>query len=250
MRESLAGRVALVTGASRGIGRAVAETLLEAGAEVWLNARSVGGLDADCSALNARYPATKAHPAYFDVSDPAGVKSAFTTIQKSSRRLDILVNNAGIMRGSVIEMASKELMDETFATNLSGILLCSQYAVRLMARGGGGSIINITSIIGRYGISGQSVYSSSKAGAIGATLSLSKELAARQIRVNAVAPGMIETDLLASLPPEKREETIRAIGMGRIGLPADVAALCLFLAADTSSYITGQVIGVDGGMVI
>lgn len=249
MPEALAGRVALVTGASRGIGRAVAQALMAAGADVWMNGRTEGGLDEVCAALSASHSGT-ARPVYFDVSDPAGVKAGFSLIQKTSRRLDVLVNNAGILRDSVIEMASVELMDETFAVNLRGVLLCSQYGARLMARGGGGSIVNVASIIGRFGNAGQAVYGASKAGVIGATLSLSKELAARQIRVNAIAPGVIDTDMIAALPDAKREALLASIGMNRVGTPSDIAPLCVFLASDQSGYITGQVIGVDGGLVI
>lgn len=247
--EPLIGRVALVTGAGRGIGAAIAEALMSDGADVWLNARAQGSLDERCADLTERYPGT-ARASYFDVADAAGVKSGFTELHKESRRLDILVNNAGIMRGAAIEMASAELIDTTLATNVRGVLLCSQYGARLMARSGGGAIINLTSIIGRFGIAGQSVYAASKAAVIGITHSLSKELAGRQVRVNAIAPGIIETDLLADLPPQKRAETLASIGLGRIGTVDDVAALARFLASDAAQYITGQVIGVDGGMTI
>lgn len=247
--DPLAGRVALVTGAGRGIGRSIAETLLEAGADVWLNARAEGSLDAECEALTAKYSGT-ARPVYFDVSDPDGVKAGFGLIRKTGKRLDILVNNAGILRDAVIEMASVAAMDEIFAINLRGVLLCSQYGVRLMERSGGGSIVNIASIIGRVGNAGQAVYGASKSGVIGVTMSLAKEVAARQIRVNAIAPGVIDTAMIEALPEAKREALIAAIGMGRVGKPEDIAPLALFLASDGSSYITGQTIGVDGGLVV
>jgi 3-oxoacyl-[acyl-carrier protein] reductase len=247
--DGLLGKSAVVTGAGRGIGLAVASALAEAGADVWLNSRTEGALDDLCAQLTADYAGT-ARPIYFDVSDPQGVKAGFTQIQKTSRGLDILVNNAGILRDAMIEMASVEMMDEIFAINLRGVLLCSQYGARLMSRSGGGSIVNIASIIGRVGNAGQAVYGASKAGVIGLTLSLSKELAARQIRVNAIAPGVIDTDMIEALPQAKREALIASIGMGRVGLPADIAPVCAFLASDQASYITGQVIGVDGGLVI
>jgi 3-oxoacyl-[acyl-carrier protein] reductase len=243
--DALAGKVAIVTGAGRGIGLAAARALLDAGADVWLNARSEGSLDALCAQLGPR-----ARPLYFDVLDPAAIRTGFSLVQKQSGRLDALVNNAGIMRGATIEMASVDLIDETLATNLRGVLVCAQYATRLMARGGGGSIINVTSILGRFGVAGQAVYAASKAGVIGATLSLAKELAPRQIRVNAIAPGMIETALVADLPAAKREAQLAQIGMGRIGQPEDVAPICVFLASDAARYVTGQVIGVDGGMIV
>ncbi len=241
-------RTALVTGAGRGIGRAIAEALLADGFDVWMNARTPRCLDADCITLSET-SGQLARPVYFDVSNPAEVRAGFGLIQKTSG-LDVLVNNAGILRDSVIEMASVELMDETFAVNLRGVLLCAQYGARLMIRRGGGSIINIASIIGRVGNAGQAVYGASKAGVIGATYSLSKELAARQIRVNAIAPGVIDTAMIEALPAAKRAALVAAIGMQRIGLPADIAPICAFLASDKASYITGQVIGVDGGLVI
>ena len=243
--DALAGRVAIVTGAGRGIGLAVARGLIAAGAEVWLNARGDGSLDAVCAELGSL-----ARPLNFDVTDPAAIRAGFARVQKESGRLDILVNNAGVMRGAVIEMASVDLIDATLATNLRGVLICAQYATRLMARGGGGSIVNVTSILGRFGLAGQAVYAASKAGVIGATLSLAKELAPRQIRVNAVAPGMIDTELLAELPEAKREAQLAAIGMGRIGRPEDVADACVFLASDAARYVTGQVLGVDGAMIV
>ena len=246
MPDLLAGRVALVTGGSRGIGWAVSRAMVLAGAEVWVNARHDNGVAKACDELTNDGPGS-AHLVTFDVQDPKAIKAGLDKLLKGSRRLDILVNNAGLMQPASIEMATPEMIDVTFATNLRGGLLCAQLATRLMTRAGGGSIINITSILGRVGGSGQSVYSASKAAVIGATLSLSKELAARQIRVNAVAPGVIETDLLQALTPAKREAAISAIGMGRIGTPEDVAPLCVFLASDLARYITGQVIGVDGG---
>lgn len=241
----LDGRVAIVTGAGRGIGLAIARSLLDAGAEVWLNGRTEGSLESLCGELGP-----KAHPVYFDVADPAGVRSGFQMVQSRSKRLDILVNNAGILRDAVVEMSTADMIDEVLATNLRGLLLCSQYGARLMTRAGGGSIINLASIMGRVGNSGQSVYSASKAGVIGATYSLAKELAARQIRVNAIAPGVIDTDMIASLPPAKRERLVASVGMGRVGVPEDIAPVGLFLASDASRYVTGQVIGVDGGMVV
>ncbi len=249
MPDALAGRVAVVTGAGRGIGLAIARALAAAGADVWLNSRTAGSVDALCAEIGAAGPGT-ARPLHFDVTEPAAVRDAFTRVQKESRRLDILVNNAGILSDAVIEMASLDQMDRVFRTNLQGVITCSQYAVRLMSRAGGGSIVNIASIIGRVGNAGQAVYGASKAGVIGLTYSLSKEVAARGIRVNAIAPGVIDTDMIGALPAEKRAALVAAIGMGRVGRPEDIAPVALFLASDASAYVTGQVIGVDGGLVV
>ncbi|MBV1689579.1 SDR family oxidoreductase [Novosphingobium sp. G106] len=243
--DALDGKVGLVTGAGRGIGLATARALIEAGAEVWLNARSEGSLDQVCAELGP-----KAKALYFDVNDAVAIRTGFARIQSENKRLDILVNNAGILREGVIEMASVQMIDEVLSTNVRGLLLCSQYAARLMARGGGGSIINLASIMGRFGNSGQTVYAASKAAVIGATYSLAKELAGRQIRVNAIAPGAIDTDMIAALPAAKREALVGTIGMGRLGTAEDIAPVCVFLASDASRYVTGQVIGVDGGMVV
>ena len=241
----LDGRVAIVTGAGSGIGLACARTLLEAGATVYLNGRKEGSLELICAELGAN-----ARPLYFDVADPAGVRAGFSKVQSECKRLDILVNNAGILRDAKIEMASVDMIDEVLAVNLRGLLLCSQYGARLMTKAGGGSIVNLASIMGRVGNTGQSVYAASKAGVIGVTYSLAKELADRQIRVNAIAPGVIDTDMIAALPAAKREALVASIGLGRVGTPDDIAPVCLFLASEASRYVTGQVIGVDGGMVV
>lgn len=247
--DLLAGRVAVVTGAGRGIGRAIAEALAAAGADVWLNARRAESVDVLASELTSRHAGT-CRPLLFDVADPAAIKAGFVMVQQQSKRLDILVNNAGILRDALIEMASLGSMEETWAVNLRGPIICSQYAARLMARGGGGSIVNIASIIGRVGNAGQGVYGASKAGVIGLTYSLSKELAARKIRVNAIAPGVIATDMIAGIPDAKREALVAAIGLGRPGTAEDIAPTAVYLASDMSAYVTGQVIGVDGGLIV
>jgi 3-oxoacyl-[acyl-carrier protein] reductase len=171
------------------------------------------------------------------------------TILSRHKRLDILVNNAGIMRAAFIGMISADDIDRTIATNLTGLIHLIQSASRLMARLGG-SIVNLSSIVGTKGAAGQLVYAASKAGIIGATLAAAKELAPKGIRVNAVAPGYIDTDMTAKLGDEVRLQTLKSIGLGRAGTAEDVADAVLFLASDLSRYVTGQVLGVDGGMTI
>lgn len=247
--DALAGRVALVTGSTRGIGRAVAEALLSAGAKVWLNGRDPAAVDALRETLVAEHDG-RVEALAFDVADPAALRAGFQKIAQADKRLDILVNNAGVMSESLIEMTALAAIDAMLAVNLRGMLLTSQLGARLMARAGGGSIINIASIIGRVGNPGQVAYGASKAGVIGATLGLAKELGSRKIRVNAIAPGIIDTELLADMSDDKRAELLARVALGRIGTPQDVARLALFLATADAEYITGQVIGVDGGWVV
>jgi 3-oxoacyl-[acyl-carrier protein] reductase len=247
MASNLSGRVALVTGGTRGIGRAIVLALAGAGATVFVGGRSAEAVDAMIAGSGV---ADHLHPLPFDVADPAAVKAAFMALQKQAGRLDILVNSAGVLKDAVIEMTSTGLMAETLATNLTGTLTCCQYAVRLMGRAGGGSIINLTSIIGRVGYPGHTAYGAAKAGVIGLTLSLAREVGGRGIRVNAVAPGTIETDMTAGIPDDKRAALVERIALGRTGQPEDVAPLVLFLAGDGARYISGQVIGVDGAMAM
>jgi 3-oxoacyl-[acyl-carrier protein] reductase len=165
-------------------------------------------------------------------------------------RLDVLVNNAGVLKDALIGMVSDDVLEDTFRINTFGAIHHLQAASRLMQRSGGGSIINMTSIIGVVGNEGQIAYGSPKAALIGLTKSAAKELAPRGVRVNAVAPGFIDTDMSRSLPADKYADRVASIKMGRVGTPEDVADVVLFLASDLSRYVTGQVIGVDGGMVI
>ncbi len=246
----LANRTALVTGSSRGIGHAAATRLLEAGATVVLNGRTMTeSLDAAHRKLAAEYPG-RVHVMAGDVADAAQVKRIVLGSFDIAKRPDILVNNAGVLRDSLIGMIPEAEIEETLRINLMSIIHTTQAAARLMARGKNGSIINISSIIGRYGNRGQMVYGASKAGIIGATLSAAKELAAQGVRVNAIAPGYIRTAMIEHLSPEVHSQRIASIAMGRIGEPQNVADAVLFLASNLSSYVTGQVIGVDGGMVI
>lgn len=244
---NLNGKVALVTGSTKGIGLSIADRLAEYGAHVLLNGRNKEATALILEKLTDKGYSCEALS--FDVGDSTAVKEAFNVIFKSFKRLDILVNNAGIMDDALIGMVSAQQVENTFSTNVFGTLYCSQYGARLMQRSGG-SIINISSIIGSNGNSGQAVYGGSKAAIIGITKSLSKELAAKNIRVNSVAPGFIDTELTSSLPAEVTQERISSIKMNRVGNPEDIANVVLFLSSDMSTYITGQNIGVDGGMII
>lgn len=249
-RLDLSGKVGIVTGASRGIGAAIAETLAAHGMDLILNGRSAGAqLDAMVERLAGDYGVNVAAHAG-DVADP-GTSAALAKLAFAShKRLDCWVNNAGVLIDGLIGMVPPADIDASLGINLAGVIHGTQQAARLMQRSGGGSIVNLTSIIGRFGNVGQLVYGASKAGVIGATLSAAKELAPKGIRVNAVAPGFIETDMVRQLPAEKYAERMASIGMGRIGTPQEIADTVLFLASDLSGYVTGQVIGVDGGMVI
>ena len=247
---SLDGRVAIVTGATRGIGLAIADKLAAHGATLILNARSdAERMEAVVKDLTERYGV----PVSGILGDISASETATQLVGRAFadfRRLDIYVNNAGVLLDGLLGMIRQGDIETTLGVNLVGVLHGIQAASRLMQRSGGGSIVNLASIIGRVGNVGQVVYGASKAGVIGATLSAAKELAPKNIRVNAIAPGFIDTDMTRQLPATKFAERVQSIGMQRIGTPAEVADAALFFASDLSRYVTGQVLGVDGGMVI
>ena len=243
-------QVAVVTGAARGIGRASADRLLAAGCRVVLNTRAeTAETAASFAALEAAYPGRTA-VVYGSVADSAAVKAIGQLVFSRYKRLDVLVNNAGILRDGLIGMIPDAEVDEVMATNLTGLLKMTQMAARIMVRQNAGSIVNLSSIIGRRGNPGQFVYGASKAAVIGATRAAAKELAPRGVRVNAVAPGLIDTPMITAIPAPSRKRLEDGIGLGRIGTPEDVADVVLFLASGLSSYVTGQVIGADGGLVL
>lgn len=242
----LTGRVGFVTGGTRGIGLATARLLAAHGASLVIAGR--GDATPVAEQIAAEYGARVIGLAC-DSRDPEQITGAYRTIRSEFGRLDFLVNNAGVMQGALIGMIPAEVVDEAFAVNASGPLHHLQGAARLM-RKAGGSIVNLTSIMGVRGYPGQAVYSASKAAVIGMTVAAAKELAPKGIRVNAVAPGLIDTDMTAGLSTEERQQRLGGIAMGRVGQPEDVASTILFLVSDLSTYVTGQVIGVDGGMQI
>ena len=245
----LEGKVCLITGTNRGIGRAVLEAFAKEGAIIYANARRDGVLNEVASELMKQYDC-KVFPVYFDVRDTEAIKAFFMRLQKEQGRLDVLVNNAGVMKDALIGMASKDLMQEVFETNVFAVMDLLQFAGRLMKRKKIGSIINFSSVVGVKGISGQMVYSASKGAVISLTKSAAKELAPYHIRVNAVAPGMVDTDLIKGIGENRITDNIEKIGWGRLATPEDIANAVLFLAADMSEFITGQVLGIDGSTVI
>lgn len=245
----LADKVVWITGASRGIGRAIALACAAEGAVTVLTARSKEHLAETSAAITA---AGGREPILLDynIADLREVGRAFQEVYRQTKRLDGLVNNAGVMQDALLGMITAEQVETTFAVNVHATIYHMQYAARLMGRAKAGSIVNISSIMGRYGHAGKTTYSASKAAVIGATLAAAKELAPSSIRVNAIAPGIVETDLLGGLSAEKLRPSIEAIGIGRLASTAEVADVGLFLISDRSRYVTGQVVGVDGAMIV
>jgi len=245
---ALKGKVVLVTGSTRGIGAVVAEQLAALGANVVVNGRAQPEqVVARAAELGERHGVETLGVAA-DAADGKQVSALYQAIFKRFKRLDVLVHCAGVMREALLGMSGDELIRETIQVNLLGAIYHVQGAAKLMGRARSGSIINLTSIVGVEGYEGMAVYAASKAGVVGLTLAAAKELAPQGIRVNAVAPGFIRTDMTAHYSPDKVEATVASIRMGRSGTPADVAHAIAFLASDLSSYVTGQVLGVDGSM--
>ena len=241
------GRVALVTGASRGIGRAIAVALAKQGAYVLINYSS--SPEAAQETLGeVREAGSDGEVIQFAVQDSQAVENAFDGIKSRHGQLHVLVNNAGISRdGLVLRMKDEEWL-ATLGVNLNGAFFCSRAAARLMLKAKMGRIINISSVVGEMGNAGQVPYVSSKAGLLGLTKALAKELASRSITVNAITPGFIETDMTAALDEKLQQEHMKAIPLARYGKAEEVAQLAAFLASDAAGYITGQVIGINGGM--
>lgn len=246
---NLQGKVAIVTGGATGIGRAISARLSELGATVVINYRSsAGAAERLVEGLTAK--GYKAESFQADVSDFSDAHRLIEETYKKHERLDILVNNAGINIDTLILRMTEEDFDKVIAVNLKGAWNCCKHAARIMSKNRAGKIINISSVVGLIGNIGQTNYCASKAGIIGLTKALARELAKRGVCVNAVAPGFIDTRMTRQLDSRFIEQIINAVPLGRQGTPEDVAHLVAFLASDLSDYITGQVINVDGGMAM
>jgi 3-oxoacyl-[acyl-carrier protein] reductase len=241
-------KICLVTGASKGIGRAICTLFASQGARIVLTGRNRESL-ADLAADLPQHSGT--HLIFkMDVTNEDEIVKVFRELHEQKVFINCIVNNAGVMEDATLQMVKTELIHKIYNTNVFGTMLPSQHAIKAFIRNRGGSVINLSSIIGTNGNHGQSIYGSSKSAVIGFTKSLSKELAPLNIRVNAIAPGFIDTDMTKGMDEKFYEKNLKSIGMRRLGEPEDVANVALFLASDLSEYVTGQVIGVDGGMII
>ena len=246
--KALKGKVALVTGGARGIGKAVILKLAQQGCDVTVSDIDLQGIERvkeEVEALGSGCIAVKA-----DISNPDEVKKTVESTLERFKKIDILVNNAGITRDNLLMRMNEEDWDLVLRVNLKGAFLCTQKVIRGMMKQRSGKIINMASVVGLVGNAGQVNYAASKAGLIGFTKSVAKEVASRNIQVNAIAPGYIETEMTAHLPQDVKENFISKIPAQRSGTPDDVANVVFFLSSTASDYITGQVICVDGGLVI
>ena len=245
---TFSGRVALVTGASQGIGRACALKLAQSGATLALAARGQEKLQELAREIESAGGKAAAFP--LDVSDEEQIKSVFKAAIAQFGKIDILVNNAGITRDQLVMRMKRADWDSVLNTNLTSAYLCTQQAIGSMLRQRWGRIINITSIFGQMGQAGQANYSASKAGLIGLTMAIAREVGSRNITCNAVAPGFIETAMTSGLDDDFKQNAVKLIPLGRVGSPEDVASAVAFLASDEAAYITGHVVNVNGGMLM
>ena len=241
----LSGRVAIVTGASRGIGRTVAAMLASRGAHVVAAAR---GDNAASTVAEITAAGKQAEVASLEVTDAGSIDAMIAAVLGRHGRIDILVNNAGITRDQLMLRMKRDDWDQVIATNLTSAFICSQAVLKPMLKQRSGRIVNISSVVGQTGNAGQVNYAASKAGLIGFSKALAREVASRSITINVVAPGLIETDMTKALTDKAQVDWAAQVPLGRLGTTADVAAAVCFLASDEASYITGQVLAVNGGM--
>lgn len=241
-------KIALVTGGSRGIGRSIALELAKAGATVWITCQQ--SQEKGLAVLKELQSISKKSHGMvqFDVASHEGTAEGIKRVVDAVGTIDILVNNAGITRDNLLLRMKEAEWDDVMATNLKGVFNCSKVVSKLMLKKRAGTIINISSVAGQMGNPGQTNYAASKAGMIGFTKSLAKELASRNIRVNAIAPGFIETEMTGSMQDSLKADICKGIALGRFGTCEDIAHLVVFLASRRASYITGQVIGINGGL--
>lgn len=247
MSNLLQNKVCIVTGSTRGIGREIATLFASESGDVIVNGTRRGSAD---DWINESPNKDRLHPFYFDITDSAAVHKNVMEIKKQFGRIDILVNNAGVEFNELIGMISSQNMEKMFKVNVYGMIEMIQTVSRVMARNGGGSVINLSSMVGLRGSPGQLVYSATKGAVIALTKSAAKELAPKNIRVNSIAPGLTQTEMMEQADIEKLQGRISNICMGRIAQPRDIAGGCLLLASDYASYISGQVLPVDGCTVM
>ncbi len=245
----LDGKIALVTGGSRGIGRACCEALAEQGATVLVNYVKGEAAARECADAIAAKGGT-AEIVSFDVAETAPTEQAVDTLIKKHGRIDILVANAGIAIDGLLLRLNDEQLDKLFDINVRGALTCARATVRSMMRSKGGRIIFLSSVVGEMGNAGQTGYAMTKAALIGAAKSIAREFASRNITVNAIAPGFIETDMTAGMSPASKEQMLKVVPLNRTGFPREIGAACAYLASDEAAYVTGQVLRVNGGMYV
>lgn len=248
MKKLIEGKNAIITGSARGIGHKTVEVFAANGANVWACARKqTEEFDAYCKNLSTKYNVI-VEPVYFELTDKGQVVDAVKQIRASKRPIDILVNNAGITYNALFQMSNEEQIRNTMNINFIAPYIFSQYIIKLMLRNGFGNVVNIASSAALDGNSGRSIYGASKASVVCATKAMAEELGTQGIRANSIAPGITQTDMLSSMTDEVINETVMATDSKQPGKPGDIANAALFLASDLSSYITGQVLRVDGGM--
>ena len=250
MKELLKGKTAIVTGGTRGIGYAIVQKYLEAGAAVALCGSKESTAKAALEKIRAQFPQAKAMAIWPDLTDPQSLAEAFSSVKKAFGSIDILANNAGISQSTRLYDYTEKEIDDILNLNIKAVMICSQAAAKFMKENGGGAIINTSSVVSLYGQASGCGYPASKYAVNGITKSLARELAKDGIRVNAVAPGIIKTDMVASLPEQMIQPLIKNIPIGRIGEPEDIANAFLFLSSGLATYTTGKVISMDGGLII